>query len=258
MALGEAAAPRRARTLPRRARWPANLAIAALGTILLRATLPLTAVGMAVVAEERGWGLLHAGLPVPRWAGIALTVVLLDLAIYLQHVLFHALPLLWRLHCVHRADLDVDASTGERFHPVEMLLSMVFKLGCIAALGAPPAGVLVFEVLLNAGSTFNHANLRVPASIDRVLRWLLVTPDMHRVHHSIVAAETNSNFGFTLPWWDRLGGTYREQPAVGHERMALGIEQFRDPRYLRFNRLLVQPLLEDGRSYARSGRRGVP
>jgi sterol desaturase/sphingolipid hydroxylase (fatty acid hydroxylase superfamily) len=253
--LGEAAAPRRARALPRRARWPANLATVALSTVIVRVTLPVTAVGMAVIAEERGWGLFHAALPLPAWAAIALSVVLLDLAIYLQHVLFHAVPLLWRLHRMHHADLDVDATTGTRFHPVEILLSMVFKLGGIVALGAPAAGVLVFEVLLTSGSTFNHGNLRLPDPVDRWLRWLVVTPDMHRVHHSIVPAETNSNFGFTLPWWDRLGGTYRDQPAAGHERMMLGIEQFRDPRHLRLNQLLVQPLLEDGGAYALSGRR---
>jgi sterol desaturase/sphingolipid hydroxylase (fatty acid hydroxylase superfamily) len=258
VALGEAVAPRRARTLPRRVRWPANLAIVALSTGVVRVTVPVTAVGMAMISEERGWGLFHAGLQVPAWVAIALSVVLLDLAIYLQHVLFHAVPLLWRLHRMHHADLDVDATTGTRFHPVEILLSMVFKLGCIVALGAPAAGVLVFEVLLTAGSTFNHGNLRLPDPVDRALRWLVVTPDMHRIHHSIVPAETNSNFGFTLPWWDRLGGTYRDQPAGGHEQMTLGIEQFRDPRHLRLDQLLVQPLLEDGGEYARSGRRPAP
>lgn len=253
--LAEAAAPRRARALLRRARWPANLAIVALGTALVRAAVPVTAVGTAVIAEDRGWGLFHAALPVPGWAGIALSVILLDLAIYLQHVLFHAVPLLWRLHRMHHADPDVDATTGARFHPVEILLSMLFKLGCIIALGLPPLGVLVFEVLLNAGSTFSHANLRLPAAVDRVLRWLVVTPDMHRVHHSIAPAETNSNFGFTLPWWDRLGGTYRDQPIAGHEQMTLGIEQFRDLRDLRLDRLLVQPFLEGGERMAVSGPR---
>jgi sterol desaturase/sphingolipid hydroxylase (fatty acid hydroxylase superfamily) len=256
--LGETIAPRRARALPRRARWPSNLAIVALNTLVVRVTLPVTAVGMAVIAQERGWGLFHSGLPVPAWMATALSVVLLDLAIYLQHVLFHAVPVLWRLHRMHHADLDVDATTGARFHPVEILLSMGHKLGWIVALGAPPVGVLVFEVLLTAGSTFNHANLRFPTPVDRMLRWLIVTPDMHRVHHSIVPLETNSNFGFTLPWWDRLGGTYREQPAAGHENMTLGLEQFRDTRALRLDRLLVQPLLEDGGAYALSARRPVP
>jgi sterol desaturase/sphingolipid hydroxylase (fatty acid hydroxylase superfamily) len=258
VALGEAAAPRRTRALSRRVRWPANLAIVVLSTVIVRLTVPVTAVGMAVIAEERGWGVFHAGLPLPAWAASALSVVLLDLAIYLQHVLFHAVPLLWRVHRMHHADLDVDATTGTRFHPVEILLSMVMKLACIVALGASPAGVLLFEVLLTAGSTFNHGNLRLADPVDRALRWLVVTPDMHRVHHSIVPAETNSNFGFTLPWWDRLGGTYRGQPAAGHEQMTLGIEQFRDPRHLRLDQLLVQPLLEDGGWYVRSGRRSTP
>jgi sterol desaturase/sphingolipid hydroxylase (fatty acid hydroxylase superfamily) len=243
VALAEAGAPRRARALPRRARWPANLGIAALNAVLVRLALPVTAVGMAVIAQERGWGLLHAGSPLPGWAAIALSVVLLDLAIYVQHVLFHAVPILWRLHRMHHADLDIDATTGARFHPVEILLSMGFKLGGIAAIGAPPVGVLVFEVLLSAGSTFSHANLRLPGAVDRTLRRLVVTPDMHRVHHSIIPAETDSNFGFILPWWDHLGGTYRDQPAAGHEHMTLGIEQFRDPRDLRLGRMLAQPLL---------------
>ena len=205
VALAEAVAPRRARALPRRARWPANLAIVALSTVLVRVTLPVTAVGMAVIAEERGWGLFHAGLPLPAWAAIALSVVLLDLAIYLQHVLFHAVPLLWRLHRMHHADLDVDATTGARFHPVEILLSMVIKLGCIVALGAPPAGGAGVrgapERDLHCSTTATSASR---SGSTGSLRWLVVTPDMHRVHHSIVPAETNSNFGFNLPWWDRL------------------------------------------------------
>ena len=156
-------------------------------------------------------------------------MVLLDLAIYLQHVLFHAVPALWRLHRMHHADLEFDVTTGVRFHPIEILLSMVIKLGVVAALGAPAVAVLIFEVLLNATSMFNHGNVRLPPRLDRVLRWIVVTPDMHRVHHSIVPRETNSNFGFNLPWWDRLFGTYRAQPAAGHEGMTIGIEQFRDP-----------------------------
>jgi sterol desaturase/sphingolipid hydroxylase (fatty acid hydroxylase superfamily) len=254
----EVVAPRRARTLPRRARWPANLAIVGVSALLVRVALPVTAVGMAAIAEERGWGWFHTGLSLPAWAAIALSVVLLDLALYLQHVLSHAVPLLWRLHRMHHADLDVDATTGARFHPVEIMLSMVYKLGVIAALGAPAIGVLVFEVLLNAGSLFNHANLRVPEALDRPLRWLIVTPDMHRVHHSIVSIETNSNFGFTLPWWDRLCGTYRDQPAAGHEGMTLGIEQFRDRCYLRVGQLLIQPLLDDTRAGRLTGRRPAP
>ena len=239
-ALAEAWAPRRRRTLPRRTRWPSNLAIVGIGTLLVRLVLPATTIGIAAIAEERAWGLLNA-VSLPTWARIALAVGLLDLAIYLQHVLFHTVPLLWRLHRVHHADLDVDATTGARFHPVEILLSMGVKLGVVVALGAPPLAVLLFEVLLSASSTFNHANLGLWPAVDRALRWLVVTPDMHRVHHSIVGSETNRNFGFTLPWWDRLGGTYQAQPAGGHDAMIVGIELFRDPRCARIDQLLLQP-----------------
>ena len=176
-------------------------------------------------------------------------MIVLDLAIYLQHVLFHAVPVLWRLHRMHHADLEFDVSTGVRFHPIEILLSMGIKLGVVAALGTPAVAVLVFEVLLNATSMFNHGNVRLAARIDRVLRWIVVTPEMHRVHHSVVPCETNSNFGFNLPWWDRLFGTYRAQPAAGHESMTIGIAQFRDPSELRLDRMLIQPFRGDDRLY---------
>ena len=184
--------------------------------------------------------LLNA-LALPAWLSVVLAVVLLDLAIYLQPVMFHAVPALWRLHRMHHADLDFDVTTGARFHPIEILLSMALKLGVVAALGAPALAVLVFEVLLNATAMFNHANARLPEGLDRVLRWIVVTPDMHRVHHSVVPRETNSNFGFNLPWWDRLLGTYHAQPAAGHTAMTIGLEQFRDPRDLWLDRLLAQP-----------------
>lgn len=241
----ELVAPRRPRTISRRIRWPNNLAIPLLNTLLVRTLLPVTAVGVATLAEERGWGLLHAAGPLPAWLVVLTAVVLLDLAIYLQHVLFHAVPLLWRLHRMHHADLDVDVTTGARFHPIEIVLSMILKFGMIVALGAPPLGVLVFEVLLSAGSLFNHANLGLSSRTDGVLRWLVVTPDMHRVHHSVELEETDSNFGFTLPWWDRLCGTYRAQPGAGHDGMVLGIAQFRTRTDLRLDRLLLQPFLED-------------
>jgi sterol desaturase/sphingolipid hydroxylase (fatty acid hydroxylase superfamily) len=176
-------------------------------------------------------------------------VILLDLTIYLQHVLFHAVPVLWRLHRMHHADLEFDVTTGVRFHPFEILLSMVIKLVVVAALGAPALAVLVFEVLLNATSMFNHGNVRLPAALDRLMRWIIVTPEMHRVHHSIAPRETNSNFGFNLPWWDRWFGTYRAEPAAGHENMTIGIEQFRDPRELRLDRMLAQPFREDVGAY---------
>jgi sterol desaturase/sphingolipid hydroxylase (fatty acid hydroxylase superfamily) len=245
IAIYETVAPRRPRMISRRIRWPNNLAIPLLNTLLVRMLLPATAVSMAMLAEERGWGLFHTVAPLPAWLVVMTAVVLLDLAIYLQHVLFHAVPLLWRLHRMHHADLDVDVTTGARFHPIEIVLSMILKFGVIVALGAPPLAVLVFEVLLSAGSLFNHANLGLSSRTDRVLRWLVVTPDMHRVHHSVEPMETNSNFGFTLPWWDRLCGTYRAQPAAGHQGMVLGIAQFRTPSDLRLDRLLLQPFLDE-------------
>ncbi|MFQ5956050.1 MAG: sterol desaturase family protein, partial [Kiloniellales bacterium] len=214
VAICEALAPRRARTMPRLVRWPNNIGVVALNTLMLRVVFPTAAVGIALVAEGRGWGLFNA-VSVPYWLAVPLTVVLLDFAIYLQHVMFHAVPALWRLHRMHHADLDFDVTTGTRFHPIEILLSMLIKLTLVAALGPPALGVLMFEVLLNATSMFNHGNLNIPIGVDRVLRWFVVTPDMHRVHHSVVVRETNSNFGFNLPWWDRLFGTYRAQPAAG-------------------------------------------
>ena len=257
IAIYEAVAPRRPRMISRRIRWPNNLAIPLLNTLLVRTLLPATAVGMAILAEERGWGLFHVVAPLPAWLVVMAAVVLLDLAIYLQHVLVHAVPLLWRLHRMHHADLDVDVTTGARFHPIEIVLSMILKFGVIVALGAPPLAVLVFEVLLSAGSLFNHANLRLSPRADGVLRWLVVTPDMHRVHHSVEPTETNSNFGFTLPWWDRLCGTYRAQPAAGHEGMILGLAQFRTPNELRLDRLLLQPFLDDPPPPAVTDDRGI-
>lgn len=237
----ELAAPRRRQDIPRVIRWTNNLALVVVDTVILRLTFPILAVGLALMAEERGWGLFNV-LDLPLWLAVLLSILLLDLAIYLQHVLFHAVPGMWRLHRMHHADLEFDVTTGLRFHPVVIVLSMVIKLAVVAALGAPAVAVLVFEVLLNATALFNHANIRLPAGLDRVLRWVVVTPDMHRVHHSVIPAETNSNFGFNLPWWDRLLGTYRAQPKAGHDGMTIGIEQFRTPRDLWLDRMLVQPL----------------
>jgi len=256
MAVWEALAPRRDQRLGRGTRWPSNIGIVVLDTVLVRLVFPTTAVGLALVAEARGWGLFHA-LDLPAWASVPLAVAALDFAIYLQHVLFHAVPALWRLHRMHHADLDIDVTTGARFHPIEILLSMGIKLGVVAALGTPAVAVLAFEVLLNATSMFNHSNVRMPIWLDRVLRWIVVTPDMHRVHHSIVACETNSNFGFNLPWWDRLFGTYRDQPAAGHETMTIGIEQFRDPTEQRLDRMLTQPFRDEDTTYALGRREPV-
>jgi sterol desaturase/sphingolipid hydroxylase (fatty acid hydroxylase superfamily) len=248
MVLWELLAPRRRPAIGRLRRWPSNLGIVALNTLLVRLAFPIAAVGVALLAETRGWGLFQA-FGLPAWLAIVASVLLLDLAIYLQHVLFHAVPVLWRLHRMHHADLEFDVTTGVRFHPVEILLSMGIKLGVVAALGAPAVSVLIFEVLLNATSMFNHGNVRLPARLDRMLRRIVVTPDMHRVHHSAVPRETNSNFGFNLPWWDRLFGTYRAQPQAGHDKITIGIEQFRDPRELRLDRMLLQPFRADDRSY---------
>jgi sterol desaturase/sphingolipid hydroxylase (fatty acid hydroxylase superfamily) len=240
MALWELLAPRRPQAVGRGVRWPGNLGIVVLDALLVRLLFPTTAVGLALVAEALGWGLFNM-LSWPTWIAVVLSVLVLDFAIYLQHVLFHAVPALWRLHRMHHADLEFDVSTGLRFHPIEILLSMLIKFVVIAALGVPALAVLIFEVLLNATSMFNHSNIRLTGTIDRLLRWIVVTPDMHRVHHSILVRETNSNFGFNLPWWDRLFGTYCAQPAAGHEGMTIGIGQFRDPRELGFVRMLLQP-----------------
>jgi len=248
MAAWEVAAPRRRREIPRLLRWSSNLGVVALDTVLVRLAFPVLAVALALRTEAGGWGLFNA-LDVPFWLALVASVLLLDLAIYLQHVMFHAVPALWRLHRMHHADLEFDVTTGLRFHPVEILLSIGVKLAVVAALGPPAVAVLVFEVLLNATAMFNHSNIRLPVGLDRWLRLLVVTPDMHRVHHSVIPAETNSNFGFNLPWWDRLLGTYRAQPAAGHEDMTIGIEQFRTQRDLWLDRMLIQPLLGPASSY---------
>jgi sterol desaturase/sphingolipid hydroxylase (fatty acid hydroxylase superfamily) len=244
----EALFPRRRRSVSRWIRWSNNLALTALNTVAVRMLFPTAAVGVALLGEPLHWGLIP-WLDLPSWAAIAIAVIALDLAIYLQHVMFHAVPALWRLHRVHHADLDFDVTTGARFHPLEIVLSLGIKLAVVLALGAPAVAVVIFEVLLNATSMFNHGNLRFTGWLDSALRWIVVTPDMHRVHHSIVPRETNSNFGFSLSCWDRLFGTYRAGPAAGHEAMTLGIEQFRDPRELRLDRMLSQPFRDDDRLY---------
>jgi sterol desaturase/sphingolipid hydroxylase (fatty acid hydroxylase superfamily) len=248
MALWEVVAPRRRREIPRLIRWSNNLGVVVIDTLLVRLTFPIVAVGLALVAQERGWGLFNV-FDVPAWVAFVVSILALDLAIYLQHVMFHAVPALWRLHRMHHADLEFDVTTGLRFHPVEILLSMGIKLAVVAAFGPPAIAVLVFEVLLNATAMFNHSNIRIPTAIDHVLRLVVVTPDMHRVHHSIHPSETNSNFGFNLPWWDRLLGTYRPQPRDGHEAMTIGIEQFRTRRDLWLDRMLVQPALGPASGY---------
>jgi len=253
MTVWDLAAARRRRLQSRGRRWLANLGILAVDTVIVRLLFPAAAVGMALLAERGEWGLFHA-VDLPRGLEVVLAVVVLDLVIYLQHVMFHAVPALWRLHMVHHSDRDVDVTTGVRFHPVEIVLSMVIKLAAVSALGTPALGVLIFEVLLNATSMFNHGNLRLPARVDRWLRWLVVTPDMHRVHHSVVVGETNSNFGFNLPWWDCILGTYRAQPAAGHEEMVTGISQLQEPKPKSLLGLLALPFTTGAGSQTISSR----
>jgi sterol desaturase/sphingolipid hydroxylase (fatty acid hydroxylase superfamily) len=244
MGIWEAMAPRRAMTASKPARWFSNLALAAINVLAIRLAFALGAVGVALEAQSRGWGLLN-NVSLPLWLAVVLGVVALDFAIYLQHVLFHAVPLLWRLHRVHHADPDFDVTTGLRFHTIEIALSMAIKVAAIMVLGPPALAVLLFEVLLNATSMFSHSNVRLPLWLDRILRLIVVTPDMHRVHHSTIHHETNSNYGFNLPWWDYLLGTYRAQPADGHEKMRIGLNQIPPGRAVWLTWLLALPFVGD-------------
>jgi sterol desaturase/sphingolipid hydroxylase (fatty acid hydroxylase superfamily) len=247
MALWEAIAPRRSRTVSKTMRWFSNLGIAALNTIIWRAVLPWTAVGSAIIATEHHWGLFN-NIALPHWQFVVLSIIALDLIVYLQHVMFHALPTLWRLHKVHHADLDFDVTTGLRFHPIEILLSMGIKIVTVMLLGAPVLAVSIFEVLLNATAMFNHGNVVLPAQIDRPLRWLVVTPDMHRIHHSVIPQETNSNFGFNLPWWDYIFGTYCDRPQDGHQDMSIGLAEYqKDLRVEHLAWMLILPFLGQDR-----------
>lgn len=257
MIIWELLAPRRTLTTSKTVRWFANLAIISLNAAAVRLLLPLLPVGFALLAQMKGWGLLNS-FSTPYWLKVLAGVMVLDLVIYLQHVMFHAVPVLWRLHMMHHADLDFDVTTGLRFHPIEIILSGCIKLAAVAVFGTPAIAVLIFQILLNGTSMFNHGNIRLPINIDRLLRLLIVTPEMHRVHHSVVIKETNSNFGFSFPWWDRLLGTYREQPAAGHQGMTVGLSQFRDPDRLTLPWMLVLPFVGDPGKYPinRGGGRG--
>ena len=249
MALWEVAAARRTLTHGRGRRWPNNLGLLLVDVAVLRLTIPGLAIAVAVAGESNGWGLMpYLGLPGPL--AFVVAILLLDLAIYFQHVMFHAVPTLWRLHRVHHSDVDVDITTGTRFHPIEIVISMGIKAAAVAAIGASPMAVLVFEVLLNASSMFNHANVSVPQRLEALVRRVVVTPDMHRIHHSIVYNESSSNFGFNLSWWDRLFGTYRKHSLAGQDAMVLGVDAFREARDLRLDRLLIQPLLDTPGGYA--------
>jgi sterol desaturase/sphingolipid hydroxylase (fatty acid hydroxylase superfamily) len=240
MALWETLAPRRKRSVPRARRWPSNLGVVALDTILVRAIFPVAVVGVADWAGTRGFGLFHA-LDAPFWLAAPLSVIALDGIVWAQHVAFHRAPALWRFHRMHHTDLDYDVTTGLRFHPVEIVLSVVIKMAAVVALGAPALAVVAFEIILNALAMFNHSNASLPPDWERIVRKAFVTPDMHRVHHSVVPAETHSNFGFNLSIWDRLSGLYRAEPAAGQGGMTIGLPVFRDEAELRLDRMLSQP-----------------
>jgi len=227
MMLWEIVAPRRALTVSKRQRWTHNIALLLVNSLVLRLLFPAAAVGIAYSVGNSGWGLFNL-LDLPFWLEVTAAVLLLDLAIYLQHLLMHQIPLLWRLHRVHHADLDIDMTTGSRFHTFEIILSMLIKWLVIFLLGPALLAVLIFETVLNGMAVFNHANVRLALNLDRVLRKLVITPDLHRVHHSILRRETNSNYGFNLSIWDRLFGTYIDQPEKGHTEMTIGIPEFRD------------------------------
>jgi len=252
MGLWEMVSPRRLLSTSKRARWFCNLGLLIIDAVVLRVVLPVAAVGVAIFVEDRSWGILN-NIALPYWMAILFGVIGLDFVIYLQHAMFHAIPALWRLHMMHHTDLDFDVTTGVRFHPIEILLSMVIKIAAVMVMGASATAVLMFEVLLNATSLFNHGNVRLPSHVDWVLRLFVVTPEMHRVHHSVVIRETNSNFGFNLPWWDRLLGTYRDQPAAGHEGMTIGLSHFRDPNALTLPFLLILPFIRKPGKYSFSG-----
>jgi sterol desaturase/sphingolipid hydroxylase (fatty acid hydroxylase superfamily) len=239
LAVWEWQAPRRRLAVGRSGRWFGNLGILAVDLVAVRLLAPTAAVGAALIAAHKDWGLLPL-LGVPHWAAAIVSVVALDLVIWVQHYVFHRVPLLWRLHRVHHADVDVDVTTGVRFHPLEILLSLAVKIAAIVVLGAPAAAVVAFEVLLNATSMFNHCNVALPARLEPLARRLIVTPQMHEVHHSTERAETDSNFGFNLPWWDHLFGTYRAAPAAG-DAVITGLPVFRDATERRLLRLLTQP-----------------
>jgi len=249
MAAWELFAPRRVLGVSKPVRWTHNVSLAIINVLSVRVLFPSAAVGVAVFADERSVGLLNM-FAIPYLLAFILSLLALDLTMYLVHLMFHAVPALWRVHRVHHADVDFDVTTGARFHPIQIILALPIKFAVIFVLGLPVLAVLVFETVFNALSLFNHANVRIPSAVERVLRWFLVTPDMHRVHHSIDAAETNSNFSFVLPWWDRLFGTYRAEPAAGHERMTIGVEQFRTERDFRLDRMLLQPFQDDPGPYA--------
>jgi sterol desaturase/sphingolipid hydroxylase (fatty acid hydroxylase superfamily) len=254
MVLWEFFRPRRPLPYPLRQRWVTNLGLTFLNMVLVRITVGGAAYAAAVFAAEQRVGLLH-WMALPPWAAVMVTLLVLDFAVYLQHVMVHAVPVLWRLHRVHHADLGFDATTGLRFHPIEIFLSLGLKVAVIVLLGAAPWAVVAFEIMLNASSVFNHGNVVIPESVDHWLRWAIVTPDMHRIHHSTRVVETNSNFGFSVSWWDRLCGTYRTQPALGQTGMEIGLSDYRTP--LNLGQLLLLPFQGDAGRYTFEGARSA-
>jgi sterol desaturase/sphingolipid hydroxylase (fatty acid hydroxylase superfamily) len=241
MAIWETTKPRRVLMTSKRNRWFVNLSITFINSLILRLIFPMAAVGTALIAKEQNWGLLNA-IAFDNWIAGIIAILMLDFTIYLQHAVFHYIPVFWRLHMVHHTDLDIDVTTGARFHPAEILLSMTIKMSVIVLLGAPPYSVLVFEIMLNGTSLFNHSNIFISPHIDKIIRLFVVTPDMHRVHHSVIIRERNSNFGFNFPWWDRIFRTYKNQPDKGHKNMVIGLANFRDSGRLGLPSILVLPL----------------
>lgn len=232
--------PCRKLILGRERRWPSNISVALLNILLARLSVPITLAGFAEIVEQNHWGMLalfdgHWGIK------ILFSIILLDLVIYAQHIAFHRIPILWRLHRVHHADTEIDVTTALRFHPFEILISLAIKFAAVAVIGVSAEAILFFEIILNACAMFNHGNVHLPPVIDKVLRFILVTPDMHRVHHSVVVKETNSNFGFNISLWDRLFHTYREQPEAGHLQMMIGLKEFREPDETGIYKILTQP-----------------
>ncbi len=251
----ETLVPRRPLTTSKVSRWFGNLGVVFISSALVRVVIPITAVQLAFWVHQKGWGMFNA-FDLPYGLVVILSVILLDFVVYLQHVMFHAIPTLWRFHMMHHTDLDYDLTTGIRFHPIEIVISMVIKFCAIVVLGAPALAVVLFEIILNGMAMFNHGNFYIPLGIDRVLRGLVVTPDMHRVHHSVFPNETNSNYGFNLSWWDRIMGTYRAQPRLGHKEMTIGLNQFRDPSKLTLPWMLIMPFVGKLGTYA-INRRGA-
>ena len=245
MCLWEVLAPRKARTSQRSLRWPNNIALVILNTVLLRFLFPVAAVSMAHISKTQGMGLFNI-IEAPFFIQVIASILLLDLLIYLQHIMFHKVGFFWRLHRVHHADVDIDVTTGSRFHPIEIFLSMGLKIFFVMLIGPPIIAVILFEIILNATAMFNHSNVRIPIPLDKLLRLLVVTPDMHRVHHSVIQRETDSNYGFNVPWWDRIFRTYNDQPQEGHDQMTIGLKEFPDPKKTSpLHHMLLMPFKKD-------------